>query len=257
MSVIKMMPLISESRSILTEDSTGSKLIDTILKKSEPLIKDMLAAAESYQIKQFNQPFSKFDESYFRLMFTYELINAIEKYTLPTDKLVKFKADSSKKGNVQIAATIERDGNQYPLTTDVIYAGGHNIQRLHFRYLTKTSLPKQSATPVSAVYKDKMKRMSKIEKIQEEIRLADARIRHNEEVLAAAEEVLKRPDADAEIVRLQTVVELKRNKREVTSSANYLITSWKRENIENPKLWIDSAKKYKQTMQAKIDAAIK
>jgi hypothetical protein len=99
--------------------------------------------------------------------------------------------------------------------------------------------------------------MNKIEKIQEEIRMADARIRHNEEVIAAAEEVLKRPDADAEIVRLQTAIEEKRNKRAVTSSANYLITSWKRENIENPKLWIDSAKKYKQTMQAKIDAAIK
>ena len=256
MSIIKMMPLISESKSRLTEDATGSKLIDTILKKSEPLIKDMLAAAEAYQLKQFKQPFTKFDDLYFRLMFTYELINAIEKYTLPTDKLVKFKADSSRKGNVQIAATIERDGTQYPLTTDVIYAGGHNIQRLHFRYLTKTSLPKQSATPVSAVYKDKMKKMNKIEKLQEEIRLADDRIRHNEEVISAANEVLKRPDADAEIVRLQTAVEQKRSKREITSSDNYLINSWKRENIENPKLWIDSAKKYKQTLQAKIDAAI-
>jgi len=256
MSIIKMMPLISESKSRLTEDTTGSKIIDDILKKSEPLIKDMLVSAEEYQIKQFKIPFTEFDKQYFRLMFTYELINAIEKYTMPTDKLVKFKADRSKKGTVQISAVIEREGEQYPLNTDVIYAGGHNIQRLHFRYITKTKLPKQGSGLVAAEYKGKLKRMSKIEKMQEELRMAEANVRNNEAIIAAAEKVLKRPDADEVIPQLQTAVEEKRGSRYISKLDSVLKNAWYRENIDNPKLWIKSGNQYIQHLQSKIDAAI-
>lgn len=251
------MPLISESKSRLTEDTTGSKIIDDILKKSEPLIKDMLADAAVYHKDRTGQTFTEFDKQYFRLMFTYELIDAIERYTIPTDKLAKFKADRSKKGTIRINAVIERDGAQYPLTTDVIYAGGYNIQKLHFRYITKTTLPKQGSALVAAEYKSKLKRMSKIEKMQEELRNAELALKRNEEKLAAAEKVLKRSDADKVIPELQRDVESKRGSKYISNNAESLITSWKGENIRIPTQGIEYGKEYIKKLQSKIDAAMK
>lgn len=284
MSIIKMIPLILESRSTLTEDSTGSKIIDSILKKAEPLIKDMLAKAEEYQIKELKRSFTEYDKNYYRLMFTYELINSIEKYTLPTDKLINFKATQSAKGTVQINSTIERDGKQYPLSTDVIYAGGHNIQRLHFRYITKTSLPRQPLSPVAAAYKEKMKRMSKLEKLNTEVQNYQNRINKYKEKIANAEKILKNPRSEQiildlvkqdrqsrgewsewpdweEIVRRGAAKNFNNDPRAYEEREEKyldgLYDSWIWSNVKNPKQTIVSLTKEMNKLQSKIDTLSK
>jgi hypothetical protein len=58
-------------------------------------------------------------------------------------------------------------------------AGGYNIQRLHYRYITKTNLPKTNNNSISSEYAAKIKKMSKLEKLNLEIKNWEARIEQN------------------------------------------------------------------------------
>jgi hypothetical protein len=82
---------------------------------------------------------------------------------------------------MKISSTINRDGNDYYLSTDAILAGGYNIQRLHYRYLTNTSLPKTNNNTVTSEYQDKIKKMSKAEKLNMEIKNWEERMKKNAE----------------------------------------------------------------------------
>jgi hypothetical protein len=241
----------------LLREATASPLLDAVLEKAAPLIQSMMVQAERFQVEQTGRPFTKFDEQWYRTSITYDLVDAIERYTKPTDQLVSYQDDKSAKGNIEINIVLDRDGKQYPLRTEVIYAGGYNIQKLHFRYITKTSLPKHGLTPTAAAYKEKMKSMNKIEKMQEELRNAELSIKRNEEKIAAAEEVLRRTDADVVIPELQRETESKRGSKYISRDNQSLITSWKRENMEGPMQWIKNGKENIKTMQAKIAAATK
>jgi hypothetical protein len=116
-----------------------------------------------------------------RLTLASDMIRSFETYTLPTDELKDFQIYGSAKGSMTIKCYIEREDQQYRLDTEVIYAGGHNIQRLHYRYITKTELPKQSNLTVYKEYVDKIKRLSKGEKIQKEINMYKVTLAKNKD----------------------------------------------------------------------------
>ena len=157
-------------------ESKQTNIINVILDALEPTIVEMVAATEAWFIKTFNQEFTKYDRESARLNLIYDMVKAVETYTQPTDSLLSLNVSKSAKGNIEITAQIHRDGVAYQFSTEAIYAGGHNIQRLHYRYITKTNIPKTGASELTKEYSDKIKKMSKAEKLNTDIKNYELRV---------------------------------------------------------------------------------
>jgi len=157
-------------------ESKENNIVNVILDALEPTVLEMVAATETWFVKTFNQEFTKYDRESARLNLIFDMVKAVETYTQPTDSLLSLNVSKSAKGNIEINAQIQRDGVAYNFATEAIYAGGHNIQRLHYRYITKTSIPKTGASTISKEYSDKIKKMSKAEKLNNDIKQYEARI---------------------------------------------------------------------------------
>ena len=69
-----------------------------------------------------------------------KLFSSVSKYVKSGDVLLNSTYLSTAKG-FTISSTVSRDNQEYYFNTDCIYAGGYNIQCLHFRYIVKTKLP--------------------------------------------------------------------------------------------------------------------
>lgn len=180
------------------EAKTGNEFIDFLEKEIQPLINEIVKAHKAHAEKE-GRSWSDFDTEYTELGLKYDLFKALGKYTKPTDKLMYHTVSKSKKGSLTIDAIIDRDGERYPLYTEVIYAGGYNIQRLHFRYITKTKLPSLSSNPYADKIKSELQRLSKGDKIKREIEFYEkAIIKHTENIKEleseSDEETLRKDD---------------------------------------------------------------
>jgi len=171
---------------LVEKEGVGSLMAD-ILSQLEPTIERLLEQARTSYEEKFGRPMTAWDETLTRLQMTYDLSRSIEAYVLPTDRLISLKAQGSPKGSIVIEGTISRDGVEHDLSTSVIYAGGYNIQRLHYRYLTKTTLPKTGRDDESKRLLQEIKRLSKGEKINGEIARQHERVKGLRELLADAE----------------------------------------------------------------------
>ena len=158
-------------------ESNSNKIIDSILDSIEPTVLQMVNRVEKLFNKQFpDREYTRFDRDYARMNVISDLIKSIEKYTSPSDSLVSVNASTSSKGNIKISSIIMRDDIKYTLDTEAIIAGGWNIQMAHYRYITKTKLPKTGISELTKQYNAKLKKMTKIEKINNEINSYEARI---------------------------------------------------------------------------------
>jgi hypothetical protein len=89
-------------------------------------------------------------------------------YVEKTDSITK-SAVSFKKTGFIVEVVVNREGHLYDLVTDVIVAGGYNIQIAHYRYITKTDLPRaRNSTALDPIQKA-MRKMSEVEKIEKKI----------------------------------------------------------------------------------------
>lgn len=158
-----------------------NNILTKILEEIDEDIYDLVQKYKKSYEKQFEKPMSKFDEEMARLVIISDLVKSIGNHTNPDDQLKAIRTSVSPKGNLEIDAVIIRDGEEYPLSTEVIYAGGYNIQRLHYRYITKTRLPKSPKNELADEYQKKIKRMSASEKIRNEIQGFESRIKSNDE----------------------------------------------------------------------------
>lgn len=175
-------------------ESKGTRLIDTILDALEPTILKMVNEVETWFIKKFERPFSDFDREMTQLQVIADLVKSIESYTEPTDILISITPSTSRKGNIEIYAQIQRGTEIFNLTTEAIIAGGYNIQRAHYRYLTSTKLPRTGRSEVSKEYTEKIKKMTKAEKINFDIENLERDIERIKEKLAE-----NSPKTDAQI----------------------------------------------------------
>ena len=157
-------------------ESRQTNIVNVILDALEPTIVEMVAATEAWFIKTFEQEFTAYDRESARLNLIFDMVKAVETYTQPTDSLLSLNVSKSAKGNIEITAQIHRDGVAYQFSTEAIYAGGHNIQRLHYRYITKTNIPKTGVSELTKEYSDKIKRMSKAEKLNTDIKNYELRV---------------------------------------------------------------------------------
>jgi len=161
-------------------ESTGGTLVKQILENLEPTILEMVNSTEKFY-KEKDVNFTEWDREMTRLMIIYDMVRSIEAYTLPTDTLISINPSRSRKGNIEIFCKIQRASEDYFLETEAIIAGGYNIQRAHYRYITKTNLPKTGRSEVASEYLAKIKKMSKLEKLNQEVKKWEERIKRNEE----------------------------------------------------------------------------
>jgi len=166
-------------RDLLKEETSKNPLINRLLVELKPLIADIIEDTKQ-RYKRDDREFSEYDARYTEIVLKYDMVRALEKYTLPTDKMSDVEVRNSSKGAFQIKCIVERDGNKYPFNTEVIYAGGYNIQKLHFRYLTKTSLPQTGQSVETQKLKAELAKMSKGEKLQKDIERLKKRIELNQ-----------------------------------------------------------------------------
>jgi hypothetical protein len=151
-------------------------IVNVILNKLEPTIFEMVSQTEAWFEEKFKQDFTDFDREMARLNLTFDMVKAIETYTNPSDTLLSIDVNTSIKNNIEITAQIERDGVTYNFSTEAIYAGGYNIQRLHYRYITRTNIPKTGSSTISKEYSEKIKRMNRIERINKDIKQYETRV---------------------------------------------------------------------------------
>ena len=144
-------------------------LVINILENLKPVIQNLIDAHVAQFEKKFERKMSKFDLTMSELYIISDMVKSVEKYTSHDDVLVSLGSSVSKKGNLEISALIERGGTEYRLTTEVIYAGGHNIQCLHYRYITNSKLPKTGNNILTTEYAEKIKKMTKLEKLNEQL----------------------------------------------------------------------------------------
>jgi hypothetical protein len=177
-----MKPIKSYQQFVNESKSTG--LIHTILDALEPTVLKMVNEVEAWFIKKFERPFSDFDREMTKLQVIADLVKSIEYYTEPTDKLLSITPSTSRKGNIEISAQIQRGTETFGLSTEAIVAGGYNIQRAHYRYITSTKLPRTGRSEISKEYTEKIKKMTKAEKLNYEIENLERDITRTKEKLA-------------------------------------------------------------------------
>lgn len=162
-------------------ESQDSQFSHAVLRALEPTILDMVdrikaAIIAEYAKKDIKYDVNPWEEECIRIGLIVDMLKSFEKYTEPTDKLVKIQPRSGSKG-IEIWATVERDGQEYDYYTEAIGAGGYNIQSYHFRYLTKTKLPNAKIKGTLAdEYAQQLKKLTKAEKLNNEIKNWEARI---------------------------------------------------------------------------------
>jgi hypothetical protein len=258
-------------------ESNQGNVIDVILDAMEVTITEMLAATEEWFVKTFKQPFTDRDREFARINLTYDLIKAIETYTQPTDELVTINIRKSVKGNIEISAQIQRAGEVYSFSTEAIYAGGHNIQRLHYRYIVKTRLPKTGVNQITKQWSEKIKRLSKAEKLSNEIRnytirANKAREDAEENSRLKDDEILQAIKDDPkdtwyewptweEIVKRDAAKNYNNDEehyyRERDSSITRKIEFWKDMKIKSKIEYANNLEKEIKKMEAKLDAILK
>ena len=151
-------------------------IVNVILNKLEPTIFEMVSQTEAWFEEKFKQDFTDFDREMARLNLTFDMVKAIETYTNPSDTLLSIDVNTSIKNNIEITAQIERDGVTYNFSTEAIYAGGYNIQRLHYRYITRTNIPRTGSSTISKEFSEKIKRMTRVESLNKDIEQYKTRV---------------------------------------------------------------------------------
>ena len=261
-------------------ESQGSQFSRVVLASLEPTILEMVEDIRQQIIKQYADKgreyhVNEYELKLIRLGLIVDMLKSFEKYTEPTDELVKLQASSGRKG-IEIWAVIERDGQQYDYYTEAIGAGGYNIQAYHYRYLTKTKLPMGKVKGTLAdEYSQQLKKLTKAEKINAEMKGNEAQIAkqeadieqalkfNDEEILAAyyaGDNITGKPynwPTWEEIVKRDAAKNYKNDEnyfnQQKAESEAYNIESWKRRNIVWKQQNIESLKKNIKKLQIKLD----
>lgn len=183
-------------KDLLNEGETKNPLIKRLLVELKPLIADIIENTKQRYQKE-DKVFSEYDAYYIEITLKFDMVKALEKYTQPTDKMSEIRVRNSSKGSFQISCIIERDGVNYPFNTEVIYAGGYNIQKLHFRYLTKTSLPYTGQTAETQKLKAELAKLSKGERLKKDIEMYQKNINYHQNIVDTNSKM-----SDKEIIKI-------------------------------------------------------
>lgn len=128
----------SKKMRIKSTKRTVNQVIETL----KPYINEMVEQIVKWEEKQTERAVSVFGRETIEFGLIFDIVKSLEKHTNKTDKIVGEIYANTIGGKLEIQTTIERAGENYSFATDVITAGGYNIQCFHYRYLVKTKLPR-------------------------------------------------------------------------------------------------------------------
>lgn len=113
---------------------------------------------------------TNYDVEMYELGLVIDFIRAFGRYIKESDVVCVNKV-STDKGVIVMQLTVKRADVAHHVSTYVIFAGGYNIQCLHYRYIVKTSLPSLSA-PHGAIKKmiEARKKLTKRQRMQEDLK---------------------------------------------------------------------------------------
>lgn len=153
---------------------TNNPSIDKLLIEAQPFIAELIEKQKELVLKETLEnrgvamPMSELDVEYYEIGLLYKMVQSFNKYLKVTDVL----SDATIKkqlGLFEISATVTRDGKNYNFYTELIPAGGYNIQEFHYRYITKTDLPQSGENSAVENLKSKNTTLNKIKSIDLEI----------------------------------------------------------------------------------------
>lgn len=126
------------------------------------------------------KPYTEHYKSYLLLSFYYDIIKSASKFVLSEDQYLASTISFDIK-QIVFTAKFSRNNVEYTINTRAIYAGGYNIQRLHFRFITSGTIKSISATKSDVkIIKEKIKKLSKTETLQKEISMFEKAISNYE-----------------------------------------------------------------------------
>ena len=250
------------------QESTGYSIIDEIIKLTEPLLNKIIIKLKQDALNKL-ESFTSYDEEFIKLSYRYDLIKALSSYILKTDYF-KFVNVNSFIDKFEIKSVIIRNGIEYAFNTDIIDAGGYNIQRYHYRYIVKTKLPKIPNPSVAQSIATKIKRLSKQEKIRQEIKYYENLIANTITKIENAEQlsdndIIKQNSNATEFINTtwQTIVDrgadknfdYDKNKFDIAKAEHrdYIIKSYKLTNIISPKRYLIDYKLQIKKLQDKLE----
>jgi len=171
--------------------TTKNNALRTILTNMKPQIAkgiEMVVAQEEASMRDRRPGYkvNEFGRNSIELGLIFDLYKSVVSYTKNSDEVKNFESGLSIKGNFQLSGTIIRDGEEHSFYCEAIIADGA-INRRHFRYITKTSLPKGEMVEAKKV-KEIIKKNNKINSIQSYI---DTLIEYREDAQKKYDEGIK------------------------------------------------------------------
>jgi DNA polymerase III sliding clamp (beta) subunit (PCNA family) len=167
---------------------TNNPSIDKLLKDLQPKIQELIEKQKELQIKEsiriygIAKPMTELDIQFYEAGLIFKMVQAFNKYLKNTDEL--YDVSINKRGNLfEVNAKVKRDGRTYKFDTELIDAGGYNIQEYHYRYIIKTDLPSSNENSAVENIKAKMGVLKKIRTIDEDIERYTNRVKKDEEEL--------------------------------------------------------------------------
>jgi hypothetical protein len=257
-------------------ESKDSNFSHVVLAQLEPTLMTMLEDIKIQILEKTPEyKFSTWEIECIRIGLIIDMLKSFEKYAEPTDELIKMQPRRGAKG-IEIYATIKREGQEYNYFTQAIGAGGYNIQSYHYRYLTKTNLPNPKIKNTLAdEYSKELKRLSKAERINQEIKNFEREIEKAAVTVAkyiswTDEEIAKElkdqnhysqnTPSWEEIIKRGANVNYDNDEAKYNSEiAKWKLSSinfWKSENVGWPSKRIESLNKEIKRLQVKLDSLI-
>lgn len=153
---------------------TNNPSIDKLLKDLQPKINELIEKQKELVIKESTRifgeprPMSELDIEFYEAGLLFKMVQAFNKYLKNTDELYDVSIDK-RGGLFEVNGKVKRDGRTYKFDTELIGAGGYNIQEYHYRYIIKTDLPDSNENSAVENIKAKMGVLKKIRTIDEDI----------------------------------------------------------------------------------------
>lgn len=171
-----------------------NQAVNQILTVAEPFLVELIERYAARAAKK-GEPFTDRDREFVEVALVIDLVKATEKYLLATDVVSDLRFKTGSGGVVEINTDVTRDGGKFYIVTNMIVAGGYNVQCYHYRYLVKTNLPKTNNATALDALKAKVKKMKAEDRVKEEIARYENWLARTESELAELE---TKTDADVE-----------------------------------------------------------
>lgn len=172
------------------ETFTNNQAIQQFIDANNTFFEDVIDAIEKSEKERLENDYFKFNEKQRRFekyCLVYDIIKTLGKF-VKTDDIFIASYLSRNAGRTEFNSAFTRNGINFQVKTQVIDAGGYNIQRYHLRYLSHCTL-KEKRNPKTDLFeiKEKIKKFTKEQKLQKEIEAYEQRIVETSKNLSRAE----------------------------------------------------------------------